>query len=260
MSDSDGNPTDIPSPDPRLRRPADPRSVAPAQRRAIPPGAAKRRAGRLPFGMTAVHLLVGVVAVLLAVCIGLVVMLITDGFGSRTPVVASARQEPGQPAQPKIEVTKTATYGDWIYTCVKVPNVPEARCGISQQLSDAKSKAPLFLWRIVQDGKGGYVGEWQTRSGIMVDRGIVMEAGTDKPVTVPFEACLPEGCRAVAKLTPDAIAAIGKAQSASATVFPVGSQPVKLTLSVKGLSDALAALQPAQPAPTATPAPAAPAK
>ena len=64
---------------------------------------------------------------------------------------------------------------------------------------------------------------------------------------------MPQACSAVAKLTPEVIAAISKAESASATVFPVGSsKPVKLALSVKGLSDALAALQPTPAPPTAS--------
>ena len=49
------------------------------------------------------------------------------------------------------------------------------------------------------------------------------------------------------------IDALGKAKSASATIAPIGGQPIKLALSVTGLSDALAALQ-ATPQPLAPPA------
>ncbi len=45
-------------------------------------------------------------------------------------------------------------------------------------------------------------------------------------------------------------------KSASATIAPIGGQPIKLALSVTGLSDALAALQ-ATPQPLAPPPPAA---
>jgi invasion protein IalB len=77
----------------------------------------------------------------------------------------------------------------------------------------------------------------------MVDRGITLDAGTQKPIVIPFQLCTPTGCQAVANLAPDFIDALGKAQKASATVFPIGSKPVQLTLSVKGLPDALAALK-----------------
>ena len=102
------------------------------------------------------------------------------------------------PAAPRLEVTKQQAYGDWVYACVKATGGTETRCQISQQLSDSRTNQPLFAWRITQDGKGGLVGEWETRSGVLVARGIVMDIGSGKPVTVPFQACLPQACTAVA--------------------------------------------------------------
>ncbi len=259
----------------RRPRPADadaPPDDAPVRRRAAPPMSPldpppRRRAEQRGPGL--VTLLWTVIGLLVLVSAGLVAAIVLGIFTPKSATIAAApqapaaarpAQQPAAPAAPKIEVTKQQAYGDWIYACVKVPNTTETRCQISQQLSDTQTKQPVFAWRITQDGQGGLVGEWETRSGVMVDRGIVMEMGTDKPVTIPFRACVPQACSAVAKLTPEVIAAISKATNASATLFPVGSsKPVKLALSVKGLSEALAVLQPAQaPAPAAPAAPATP--
>ena len=177
----------------------------------------------------------GAIALLLLILIGLGYAAFSGVF-SRPVAVARP--------QPRVEVTDRRTFGDWLYTCAKLTTGTDVRCAISQQLADEKSKSPIFLWRIAQDGKGGLVSEWQTPSGLLVSRGIVMEAGTEKPITIPFEACLPEGCRAVATLAPDMIEKLLKADKATATIFPVNnSNGVKLTLSVKGLSDAMAALK-----------------
>jgi invasion protein IalB len=152
---------------------------------------------------------------------------------------ATAASAPAKPV-----VTKTQAYGDWIYTCVKQKESDaKAQCSIVQQLSDTQSKAPLFLWRIAAADKGAMVAEWQTRTGIMVDRGITLDAGTEKPIVIPFQLCTPTGCQAVANLAPDFIATLSKAQKATATVFPIGAKGIQLTLSVKGLPDALAALK-----------------
>lgn len=162
---------------------------------------------------------------------------------SAAPGAQGTAAAPANAAAAKPIVTKTQTFGDWIYTCVKrQASDPKAQCSIVQQLSDSKSKAPLFLWRIAAGDKG-LVGEWQTRTGVMVDRGITLDAGTEKPIVIPFQLCTPTGCQAVANLAPDFIDALGKAQKASATVFPIGAKGVLLTLSVKGLPDALAALK-----------------
>jgi invasion protein IalB len=144
---------------------------------------------------------------------------------------------------PKAVVTKNQTFGDWIYTCVKAQPDAKEQCSIVQQLSETSTKAPLFLWRIMAGDKGALVGEWQTRTGIMVDRGLTLDAGTEKPIVIPFQLCTPTGCQAVANLAPDFVDSLSKATKASATVFPIGAKGIQLTLSVKGLSDALAALK-----------------
>lgn len=164
---------------------------------------------------------------------------------------------------PQPTVLRREAMEDWIFACVQLPNSQEQRCGISQQLSHSETGATLFVWRITQDGRGGFVGEWETPTGLVVGRGIVLDAGTDQPIPIPFQACTQTGCIAVANLAPDFIEALNGAREASATVVPIGSQPVRLMLSVKGLAAGLAALgaetpqvpqMATQPAETETPA------
>ncbi len=217
---------------------------------------------RRKSGRGVVRLLWALIALLVVVGIGIGVSFVTGAISIAQPAATQVptptlRPTPA-PAQaagpapadtaaapaPKPVVTKTQAYGDWIYSCVKQQATdPAAQCSIVQQLSDAQSKAPLFLWRIVAADKGALVGEWQTRTGIMVDRGITLDAGTEKPIVIPFQLCTPTGCQAVANLAPDFIETLGKATKASATVFPIGQQAIQLILSVKGLPDALAALK-----------------
>lgn len=194
-------------------------------------------------------------------------------WGGTSPVAgaapaASAPQQVAQAAAanantPQPTVLRREAMEDWIFACVQLPNSQEQRCGISQQLSHSESGATLFVWRITQDGRGGFVGEWETPTGLVVGRGIVLDAGTDQPVAIPFQACTQSGCIAVANLAPDFIEALSGAREASATVVPIGSQPVRLVLSVKGLAAGLAALgaetpqvpqMAAQPTETETPA------
>lgn len=228
---------------PRFAEPEEERPVSREQpaRQARP---SRNRPPERRSGITMVHVLLAIIAVLVLIAGGLGLMLLSGALSPRQPQQNAAAGAGSQAQVPQLEVTKRATYGDWIYTCAKLPNTAETRCGIVQQLSDTKTKAPVFLWRIAQDGKGGMVAEWQTRSGVMVNRGIVLDIGDNKPTTIPFEACLPTGCRAVTNLSPEIIDGLAKAPKATATVFPVGaSSGVQLTLSVKGLPDALAALK-----------------
>jgi invasion protein IalB len=171
--------------------------------------------------------------------------------GPAAPATAAAGQPPAQQAQvpaqpanagPQPTVVARETYGDWIYTCIKMPAGDETRCGIIQQLSQSGTGASVFLWRIAQDGKGGMIGEWETPTGIIVGRGITLDAGTEKPIVIPFQACTQGGCVAIANLAPDFVDTLSRAQAATAVVYPIGGQGVRLTLSVKGLAEGLAAL------------------
>ena len=161
----------------------------------------------------------------------------------QTPAPAAGPNQPAPAAQqPQPTVSARETYGDWIYTCVDLPAGNETRCGISQQLTNRDTGAGVFLWRIAQDGKGGLISEWQTPTGVVVGRGIVLDAGTEQPITIPFQACTQTGCVAVANLAPDFVETLFRSQAASAVVFPIGGEGVRLILSVKGLAESLIAL------------------
>jgi invasion protein IalB len=183
------------------------------------------------------------------------------GAAAQAPAANPGQQQAAaQQNVPQPTVVRREAFDDWILTCLKATDSEEVRCGIAQQLSHSETGATLFLWRIAQDGKGGFIGEWQTPTGVVVGRGIQLDAGTEKPVTIPFQACAQTACLAIANLAPDFIAALMGAQQANAVVSPIGGQPVRLVLSVKGLANGLTALgakpdpAPQTAAPAAAPA------
>jgi invasion protein IalB len=171
---------------------------------------------------------------------------LSEPSAAATPNTAVPKTAPApaastaQAAAPK--VTNQKNYGDWLYSCLSFAD-GKAQCSIVQTLSDAKSKQPVFQWRIGQNGSGGLLGIWQTPTGIMVNRGIVLDVGTPKPIAIPFEYCGQGGCEATGNLAPDFLTSIAKAQKAGATVFGRGAKPITFPISVKGLADGLAALK-----------------
>lgn len=204
---------------------------------------ANRRRKAKRGGMLVPFLLL-VIIVLLAACGGLVAGIVTGylpGQFAGPHVQAAAAPDV---EVPKPEITKSAAYGDWIYTCFKQPDGGDVRCGIAQQLSNAQTKTPLMLWQIVQDGAGGLTSQWRTRTGVLVNRGITVHIGTGQPIEVPFEACISVACQAALKLTPDLVDALDQASAASVTVYPIGDgKGAELRFSMKGLVAGLAALR-----------------
>jgi invasion protein IalB len=151
---------------------------------------------------------------------------------------AAADQTPPPP-----KVVKQETYGDWIYSCIEMPDSGATVCGIAQQISVAKTKQTLFLWRIGEDGKGGFVSTWQTPTDVFVGRGLTIEAGTPKPLVIPFQLCTTRGCQAIAAVDKSFLDAFAKTDKATAKFVIINGREIAINISVKGLPDALAQLE-----------------
>lgn len=225
-------------------------------------GSSRRRQG----GSGMVRVLVGVIVLLLVIAGGLGFLFFSGAISTAQPTsgaatapvptptprpatagssgtggaaaVGTAATAPAQPI-----VTKQTKYDDWTYTCLKAKETdPKPSCAISQVLSDPQSKAPYILWRIVSTDQG-LIAEWQTRTGVMVNAGIVIDIGGPKPINLPYQYCTPTGCQVQANLAQDFVDSLSKATKANATVLPINSKAVVFPFSVKGLADALAALK-----------------
>jgi invasion protein IalB len=149
---------------------------------------------------------------------------------------------------PPVTVLPGRPIGDWILNCGLNPQTAKKQCTIAQQLTDQKSKSVVFAWLIGNDGNGNLVAIWQTPTGVMVNRGVVIDIGADKPEDVPFTSCIAGRCEAVASLGPDFVSALAKATRATATVQAVSGQDMTFRLSVNGLAEAIDAVK----APTAS--------
>ena len=156
-----------------------------------------------------------------------------------SPEVAAEKEAP----QPTVTVLRGQPIGDWIFNCGMNPQTSKKQCTIAQQLTDEKTKSVVFAWLIGNDGTGNLVAVWQTPTGVLVNRGVVVNVGTEKPVAVPFTSCLAGHCEAIANLAPDFIERLVGATSATATVYTVAGQGLTFKLSVNGLAKAIDAVK-----------------
>jgi invasion protein IalB len=96
---------------------------------------------------------------------------------------------------------------------------------------------------IANDGQGNLVAVWQTPTGVLVNRGVVVDLGTQKPIAVPYTSCITGHCEAIASLAPEFIHSLTQARNASATVYTVAGKGLTFPLSVNGLAEALDAVE-----------------
>jgi invasion protein IalB len=148
----------------------------------------------------------------------------------------------GQPAGQPARVLRDETFGDWRFVCAEAAEGATATCSATQQLLVAESGAAVFVWRIIQDGRGGLVGVWQVPETVLLAAGLTLNAGTPEPVVLPFDLCGGGTCQVIANLAPDFIETLSGAEALSASVVLANRQGLTFPLSPDGLDEALAAL------------------
>ena len=106
--------------------------------------------------------------------------------------------------------------GAWTYRCDLDQPASARQCSISQTITDSSDGAVAFSWTISSDPEGNLSSVWHTRTGVKVNRGIVLEAGTPKPVVIPYEDCTAQYCSSRANLAADFVATLSKVTAARA--------------------------------------------
>ena len=159
------------------------------------------------------------------------------------PAEAAEATAEKEAVPPAVTVLKGKPIGDWTYSCEMNARTSRKQCTISQQLTDESSKSVVFAWMIANDGAGNLVAVWQTPTGVLVNRGVVVDLGTPEPIAVPYTSCITGHCEAIASLAPEFIHSLTQARNASATVYTVAGKGLTFPLSVNGLAEALDAVE-----------------
>lgn len=166
-----------------------------------------------------------------------------DGEETTPRAVAPVHTAPDTRAAPiSIPEIVGTPLGDWVYDC-EAGTDGERPCIIAHQIADQTTGEVTFSWLIGVNSNGDFRALWQTPTGIMLSDGIVFDAGTERPITLPFTACFTGRCEAVANLAPDFIDILIAATAAKATIQHVSGQTLTFDISVDGLSDAIAVLK-----------------
>ena len=149
------------------------------------------------------------------------------------------------PLQSKKVLTKK--FGDWIQRCSMRPGQTEKKCFLTQTVIQTKDKKKHGLLAITvgllgQDQKPGMGLRVPIGLGVLLPPGFKFNVPSIEPTRIVSQSCLPLGC--IARLPP--IARDHRRDEESLKRIARGStlrkQVVKLTVSFKGFTAALASL------------------
>ena len=123
------------------------------------------------------------------------------------------------------------------------PTTAARRAASPSKSPSPRPSRPCSCGGSAEDGKGGFVSTWQTPTDIFVGRGLTIEAGTPKPLVIPFQLCTTRGCQAVAGVEKGFLDTFAKTDKATAKFVIINGREITINVSVKGLPDALAQLE-----------------
>lgn len=130
--------------------------------------------------------------------------------------------------------------GDWRLTCMAADGAES--CSALQQLRLAETGAAVFMWRISQSDTGELVSLWQVPEDVQLGAGMMLSAGTPKPIVMPYDSCGGGSCRVVGNLSEAFVKVLAEQQAISVSVVLQDGRPLAFPVSAKGLSAVLTAL------------------
>lgn len=134
------------------------------------------------------------------------------------------------------DLPTVSVYDDWRLACPKLGD-KDATCELQQDVLDAKSHtelARLVIFRLKDDNQLIVTVPYN----VLLDPGIGLAFGKDKPRVYPFETCNGVGCVVRIKYDDDLVKAIAAAPDARILFAGLDGKPVGLPFSLKGFVDA----------------------
>lgn len=186
--------------------------------------------------------------------------LMVIGIGIIAPT-AQAQQKPATPGQfpagknmsplklPPLPAKKIETkkFGDWTQRCTKRPGATEQNCFLTQTVIQTKNKKKHGLLAI----RVGFIGPEQKLgmglrvplgAGVLLPPGFKFNVPGIEPTQIVIQSCLPMGCIARINLSPEIIGAMKKAEKGSLEIHTLRKRVMRVPVSFKGFTDALASL------------------
>lgn len=170
------------------------------------------------------------------------------------PQAIPGAQAPAEQTPLPPNVTSEA-YGDWQLLCQAVPDGKN----VCFAVQDIKTPEGQLVLNVLAgyEAKGNKAFIVRAPLGVDISKGVTFRMPTGNPISFAFTACSQVSCDAQLEVPEDGYARLEEAGSFELTYDIPGAEPIKSSISMKGLTDAFKKIE--KPAPVPAPAGEAPA-
>lgn len=172
------------------------------------------------------------------------------GAGSGTALAQSsaaqkskpAPQAPAAPAEPAARVA--GGYGHWTMLCGKEgdPKTAEERCSLVLPLIEKKTQKLIFRVILTYGPQGRMVLRVDGPTGVALQRGVEFSTDSGTMYRMPFQTCLPMGCKALFLVPDDMRQELSKSKQATIVVYALNGRQIQTVAELEGLPLGLEAL------------------
>lgn len=138
-------------------------------------------------------------------------------------------------------------FGDWTQLCKTRPGVSGRKCFLTQTVIQTKDKnrqglLAITIGLIGPDQKPSMALRVPLELGVLLPPGFKFNVPGIEPTQIVVQSCLPIGCIAKMSLMPDIVAAMEKSEAGSLEVHTIRKKVIRIPVSFKGFTAALASL------------------
>lgn len=156
---------------------------------------------------------------------------------------APQQQQAGAPAKPPAAKV-VGSFGNWTLLCGKEGDdkTAEERCSLVLPLIEKESQKLVFRVIVTYGPKGNLVLRVDGPTGVALQRGVEFSPDSEKIYRMPFQTCLPMGCKALLVVSDDLKKELAASKQGAITVYALNGKAVKTLTEFSGFGKGLAAL------------------
>jgi invasion protein IalB len=145
-------------------------------------------------------------------------------------------------AEPTAKVE--GTFGSWTLLCGKESKDKKAkeRCSLVLPLVEKDTQKLVFRVIVTYGPKGKLVLRVDGPTGVALQRGLEFSPDTKKVYRMPFQTCLPMGCKALLIVSDELKKELSASKQGALTVYALNGKAVQTIATFTGFDKGLAAL------------------
>ena len=173
----------------------------------------------------------------------MLVAMATDGaLAQAGGSTAAKKKAPEGAAAPQSRVA--GSFGNWTLLCGKEDQDKNAkeRCSLVLPLVEKETQKLVFRVILTYGPKGTLVLRVDGPTGVALQRGVEFSPDTKKLYRMPFQTCLPMGCKALLIVQDELRKELVKSKQGSITVYALNGNAVRTMTALDGFSAGMKAL------------------